>query len=126
MRNIITIIKKEFKRFFTDPRMLMSLLLPGILIFLIYSLMGDFMGDSFAVADDYTYTAVVVNYDENLDDYFSSLNEGNFDITFIDNPDENYKQLITAEELDLYVIYPNNLYNESLTYDPSIHRNNNS
>jgi len=126
MRNIITIIKKEFKRFFTDPRMLMSLLLPGILIFLIYSLMGDFMGDSFAVEDDYTYTAVVVNYDENLDDYFSYLNEGNFDITFIDNPDENYKQMITDEELDLYVIYPNNFYNESLNYDPSIHGNNNS
>src|SRR5690554_5104848 len=126
MRNIITIIKKEFKRFFTDPRMLMSLLLPGILIFLIYSLMGDFMGDSFAVEDDYTYTAVVVNYDKNLDDYFSYLNEGNFDITFIDNPDENYKQMITDEELDLYVIYPNNFYNESLNYDPSIHGNNNS
>lgn len=126
MRNIITIIKKEFKRFFTDPRMLMSLLLPGILIFLIYSLMGDFMGDSFAVEDDYTYTAVVVNYDENLDDYFSYLNEGNFDITFIDNPDENYKQMITDEELDLYVIYPNNFYSESLNYDPSIHGNNNS
>src|SRR5690554_60030 len=126
MRNIITIIKKEFKRFFTDPRMLMSLLLPGILIFLIYSLMGDFMGDSFVVEDDYTYTAVVVNYDENLDDYFSYLNEGNFDITFIDNPDENYKQMITDEELDLYVIYPNNFYNESLNYDPSIHGNNNS
>src|SRR5690554_2569968 len=132
MRNIITIIKKEFKRFFTDPRMLMSLLLPGILIFLIYSLMGDFMGDSWAVEDDYTYTAVVVNYDKNLDDYFSYLNEGNFDITFIDNPDvidnpdENYKQMITDEELDLYVIYPNNFYNESLNYDPSIRGNNNS
>ena len=41
MNNIWTIVKKELKRFFTDPRMIIGLILPGVLIFVIYNLMGN-------------------------------------------------------------------------------------
>lgn len=41
MSNIWTIVKKELKRFFTDPRMIIGLVLPGVLIFVIYNLMGN-------------------------------------------------------------------------------------
>ena len=37
MSNIWTIVKKELKRFFTDPRMIIGLVLPGVLIFVIYN-----------------------------------------------------------------------------------------
>lgn len=40
---IATLIKKEFYRFFRDPRLIVTMLLPGILIYLIYSLMGNIM-----------------------------------------------------------------------------------
>lgn len=43
MRNLWTIIKKELRRFFTDKRMLISLLLPGIMIYVLYNVMGDVM-----------------------------------------------------------------------------------
>ena len=43
MKEMWTIVKKELKRFFTDYRILVSLFLPGILIFVVYSLMGSFM-----------------------------------------------------------------------------------
>ena len=36
MSNILIIMKKELKRFFTDKRMLLSLFLPGIILYLIY------------------------------------------------------------------------------------------
>ena len=36
MKNIKTVFLKELKRFFTDPRMLIALFLPGILIFIVY------------------------------------------------------------------------------------------
>ena len=55
MKNIITIIKKELKRFFTDRRMLTSLIMPGLLIFVIYTLMGNFMADAMGVEENYTY-----------------------------------------------------------------------
>ena len=40
MRDILTIMKKELKRFFTDKRMLLSLILPGVVIYFVYSLGG--------------------------------------------------------------------------------------
>ena len=43
MRNVLTIFLKELKRVFTDRRMLISLFLPGVLIYLVYSLMGTVM-----------------------------------------------------------------------------------
>ncbi len=45
MSAILAIFKKEIKRFFTDKRLLLSLLLPGLVIYFVYSIMGSFMGD---------------------------------------------------------------------------------
>jgi sodium transport system permease protein len=44
MKAIGTIFLKELKRFFTDPRMLFALFLPGVMMYAIYSLMGNFFG----------------------------------------------------------------------------------
>src|SRR5690554_5212685 len=123
MRNIFTIIKKELRRFFTDKRMVASLILPGVLIFALYTIMGNFMNDMTSVEDDYIYTAVVVNYDEDLDPYFPHLNADIFDITYIDSQVENNLDLIRDEALDLYVIFPDNFYQDSKDYDPAIHGN---
>ena len=43
MRNVLTIFLKELKRVFTDKRMLISLFLPGVLIYFVYTLMGTVM-----------------------------------------------------------------------------------
>lgn len=43
MKNILIIFKKELKRFFKDRRMLLSMFLPGVLIFIMYTLMGKLM-----------------------------------------------------------------------------------
>ena len=52
---ILTILKKELTRFFGDKRMVISILLPGILIYVMYSFMGSaltsqFYGDEAAVS----------------------------------------------------------------------------
>src|SRR5690554_6975037 len=124
MRNIFTIIKKELRRFFTDKRMVASLILPGVLIFAIYSLIGSFMEGLTTVEDNYVYTAIVVNYDPNLDQYYPHLNADIFDITYIDSPVENNQNNLDSirdEALDLYVIFPPNFYQESIDFDPTIH-----
>lgn len=47
MNNILTIIKKEFARFFKDKRLVLStLILPGLLIFVLYTLLGSVFYDS--------------------------------------------------------------------------------
>ena len=59
MKNILTIIKKELTRFFTDRRMLLTLILPGIVIYFMYSMMGNFMMNAFTADDEHTYIVYV-------------------------------------------------------------------
>ena len=75
MRNIFIIIKKELKRFFTDRRMLVSLFLPGIILYLVYSLMGNFMGDAFLPEQDYVYRIGVIEETKETDFVFTNLTE---------------------------------------------------
>ena len=60
MKNLWTIIKKELKRFFTDKRMMMALLLPGILVFILYSIMGNVM-NNVTGDDEHVYTLRIDN-----------------------------------------------------------------
>ena len=60
MKSILIIAKKELKRFFTDKRVLMGLILPGLLIFLIYTFMGNIINDK--ANEEYTdFKVVLVN-----------------------------------------------------------------
>ena len=42
---LLALIKKEFSRFFSDPKLIITMIIPGVLIFVIYSLMGTFMNE---------------------------------------------------------------------------------
>ena len=56
MKNILTVVKKEFARFFRDRRLVIgTLLLPAVLIFALYSLLGSVFYE-----EDEHYTARVV------------------------------------------------------------------
>lgn len=57
MKNILTVVKKEFARFFRDRRLVIgTLLLPAVLIFALYSLLGSVFYE-----EDEHYTARVVH-----------------------------------------------------------------
>ena len=64
MKNIKTIFIKELKRIFTDKRMLLALFMPGILIFIMYTVMGRLMSTQVTktTVHDVTY---VVAYSDN-------------------------------------------------------------
>ena len=53
---ILPIMRKELARFFGDKRMVVSILLPGILIYVLYSFMGQAMGSLYGVDEDYVPT----------------------------------------------------------------------
>ena len=47
MNNIFTIMKKELFRYLSDRRMLLTtILLPGLMIYIVYSIMGQAMSSS--------------------------------------------------------------------------------
>lgn len=67
MKNILTIMKKELKRVFTDRRMLLSLFLPGLLNFIIYSLIGNITSSLSQTDDDFIYNIAVFNDNDDYD-----------------------------------------------------------
>ena len=94
--NILTIMKKELMRFFGDRRMVLSIFLPGLLIYLIYSLMGDAMMSSF-YDEDATYTVQVEEMPATVQAVID-LGELPFDMVTSEDP----KAAVEAQELDLY------------------------
>lgn len=112
-----TVFKKELMRFFTDKRLLFtSIIMPGLLIYLIYSFMGSSMG---SMIDDMTasFKTAAVNMPESI---AAVLKEENFEIdnTSLDKKDEITEQ-ITNGEYALLVIFPEDFEENISQYDPS-------
>ena len=108
MNSIFTIIKKELKRFFTDKRMLVSLFLPGILIFIIYGFIGNIAKDSLNSTKEYTYSVYVENMP---DEYYDSFKESDYEIDFVYDKNLSKDEIINLvkdEEYDLYIHFEDN------------------
>lgn len=115
MNNIFTILKKELRRFFTDKRMLLSLFLPGILIFIIYTAMGSVFSNFFNPSDDYNY----IVYIDNPVEEFNVINTSSpykIEIKNFNNlsneEKENYKNDIKNEKIDLLICFESDFYNK--------------
>ncbi len=105
MRNsIFTIMKKELARFFGDKRMVVSILLPGILIYVMYTFMGDAMGSAFGVDEDYIPTIQAVN----LPDSIRMLSQAaELPVEEIAASDlAGAKEAVTDQALDVLLVFP--------------------
>lgn len=114
MKTILVIIKKELKRFFTDKRMLVGLVLPGVLIFLIYSLMGDFVSDMATGGTD--FDVVVINEQEELAGIH--VVEG-WNINVYVDEQESAINRLKDNDVDLVIVYDEDFYDKMITYDYS-------
>lgn len=106
MKNIWTVMKKEFARFFRDRRLVVSLFLPGILIYLIYSLLGSgLISNLGGVDENYVYQVYTVN----MPDEFAAQFEG---VSFMElhaisaEEADGHKQAVSDQQEDLLVIFP--------------------
>jgi sodium transport system permease protein len=102
---LAAIIKKEFARFFTDKRMVITtLLLPGLMIFVLYSFMGDAMGSMFSVDEDYVPQVYAVDLPASLR---APASEAGLDFEEV-APDEviGVKERIADKEADLLAVFP--------------------
>ncbi|MBQ7354658.1 MAG: ABC transporter permease [Clostridia bacterium] len=99
MKNILTIVKKELRRFFSDRRLVITALLPGILIYAVYSIMGGAMAENFGEDEDIVY----VVYAENLPDSVKAMCDGAGKFQFREGFDT---QKITDGDAHLAVRFP--------------------
>ena len=116
MHSVFTIVKKELKRSFTDIRVLLGMILPGIIIFIMYSLMGSVFANIEEKQSNYkSFIIRIENMPENdlFKNYFAS-NEYEISDIYTDIDDntliskDDFLDKIKNKEADLYIIYPEN------------------
>ena len=116
MKNsIFTMMKKELDRFFGDKRMVASILLPGVLIYIAYCFMGSAMGNAFGVDEDYTPTVQAVGLPGSME---ALLPQTGFAVT-AGTDEEAAKEAVTDMELDLLLVFPENFDETVAAYEMS-------
>jgi len=99
-------MSKEFVRFFTDKRMIIMTLLPAIMIYATYSLMGIFMGSIFAPDEDHTPQIYAVNMPASIT---QKTQAAGLSIQTVNaNDAESVKEKIKENEADLLMVFPQN------------------
>lgn len=109
MKKISGIVKKELKRIVSDKRLFfVSIFMPGIMIYIMYSLLGVYMQSS--NDDTITYTVATYKMSENM---LMNIQENNQDISIVklESLDEvnKYKELIELKEVDSLIVFPDGL-----------------
>lgn len=104
-RDMLTIIKKEFARFFGDKRMVFTtVLMPGLMIYILYTFMGKGMMQEFSTDDAYVASAYVQNMPEELAPVLRGLSVEWTELSESDT--ESAKAAITAKEAEMLLVFP--------------------
>ena len=112
---ILTIFKKELSRFFGDRRLMISILMPGVLIYTLYSFMGTAMGDMYSVDEDFVPIAYVVD----LPDSIAALGEAaGMELCSITAEQlSSMRDEVAAQTKDLVVVFPADFDSAVAAYD---------
>ena len=104
-KDMLTIIRKEFARFFGDKRMVFTtVLMPGLMIYILYTFMGKGLMKEFLTDDTYVASAYVQNMPEELSLVLRELSADWTEIS--EGETESAKEAVTAKEADLFLVFP--------------------
>ena len=124
MKNILAIMKKELRRFFGDKRMIATLILPGLLIYVIYSLMGGALSENLTGGGEDTEYRVLTHGSSELISAVT-LNSG-MNITYYRCPDcaeehdpATISKAINEEGFHAYLVIPEDFDQKIAAYDPA-------
>jgi sodium transport system permease protein len=116
MKNsILTVMSKEFARFFGDKRMIVMILLPAILIYVVYSFMGVAVKSMYAPSEDYMPTAYALNMPNEIASMAQAAGINVKNITASDV--EVTKDLLSVKSADLLLVFPPDFIAAIDTYD---------
>ena len=116
--NTVTIIKKEFARFFGDRQMLFTtVIMPGLLIYIIYSLMGSGIQKMATEGQDEVVVVKVENLPESLAPTLCALDSG---IVVVEQAfgEEEVAQLEDNDVNAVLLRFPADFDGLATTYDP--------
>lgn len=115
-KDMFTIIKKEFARFFGDKRLVFTtVLMPGLLIYFIYTFMGEGMMKEFATDDSYVAEAYVQNMPEELSPILKEMSAEWTEVSAEEA--EGVKEKLSNKEADVLVVFPKEFAADIDAYD---------
>ena len=114
--NVLTIIKKEFVRFFGDKRLVFAtVLLPGLMIYVLYTFMGQGIVNQFETGEDYVYQIYAQNLPQSAQTLFGEMP---VKVEAAEQGEqEAIKELIENKELDLFLVFPEDFDASVAAYD---------
>jgi sodium transport system permease protein len=115
MKNIATVMRKEFARFFGDKRMIVTILLPAILIYFVYSFMGTALANMLAPDEDHDLRIYAVNMPASI---MRLMQSTSLDIRHIEAHEvADVKERITQKDADLCIVFPRDFDAQVEAYD---------
>ncbi len=111
MRGLWTILKKEFTRFFKDKKLWLTMLLPGVFIYAIYSVLGTVLQDQMTPSSA-SYSVLTMHPSEHMEELTARMLAGsNYEIEYVDAADmdgEEAKQLVKDGMFEAFLSFPEN------------------
>lgn len=109
MKNILNICRKELKKIFQDKRMVFSvIILPGLMLFAVYALMGSFMNNTVDRVEEHKS---IIYVDNATDKFLEIINTPNFNVEIVNiSNDEsaniqNIKDDIYKGKIDALIVF---------------------
>ena len=118
--NILTVMKKEFTRFFTDKRMVLTtIFLPGIMIYLLYTFMGSGLSGQLEQSEDFKPAVYVENLPESVKTVVSQGDLMELKEVSNEKDVKDVKEKISDgdENYNLLAVFPENFDDQIAAYD---------
>lgn len=114
--DLITIIKKEFKRFFGDKRLFFStVLLPGLMIYVMYTVLGGVIQDTLVADEDHVSTVYVCNMPESAKVILDSM-----EVEYVETQENQVTEIkdsIKNQNIEMLMVFPDNFDETVASYD---------
>ncbi|MCH4887218.1 ABC transporter permease [Acidaminobacter sp. JC074] len=120
-KRLLTVIKKELKRIFSDRRLIFTtMILPALSIYVMYSIMGTMMMDRIDDVEENIPSIILVDAPDSFKDF---VDESKFDITYVDAPSKDYEDQILNGEAEIYMIFDSDFDDLAMSYElPNVKR----
>ena len=106
MSKILIIVKKELLRILTDKRLCFTtIIMPGLMIFIMYALVGNVMSNTYSTLQNSEYTVVINNVPNDIKEL---LLKSKISFKEKNKPQNYYMNKIRDKNLDLYIDFDKN------------------
>lgn len=106
MSKILIIVKKELLRILTDKRLCFTtIIMPGLMIFIMYALVGNVMSNTYSTLQNSEYTVVINNVPNDIKEL---LLKNKISFKEKNKPQNYYMNKIRDKNLDLYIDFDKN------------------